>query len=464
MNKKNKVSATLTIALVITAIALILICGCASTKYVDFYGRQYSSVLNKNNFFYRDYGKRISIFGYDGNDNVVVIPSTIRNKPVTYIYESAFRNKNLTSVTIPNSVIEIEAEAFMDNQLTSVTIPNSVTTIAGGAFSNNQLTSITIPASIKKIGARAFANNQLTSVTIPEGVTTIEVGAFSDNQLTSVTIPNSVISIEYAAFANNQLTSVTIPSSVKTIGRDPHGLEGAFITEGAFENNQLANVIISNSVTTIDRRAFMNNLLTNVIIPDSVQEIGDRAFSENPLSSVTIPNGNIKTGISAFGSFHPYFIAYGTGTYVKDGNQILRNGQEIREPATLITEYNREIKTASGSFLWHGPIYFISIDGKKPDQCESTTVKGVIKDTDIERKIPSSLRSKTLYYGTTYVPPGMHSVEVTYLAHYVERSGTTTVWSQDSLIWEHRYLFDGGVYKFTAKTEGNQIIYSIEPQ
>jgi hypothetical protein len=108
----------------------------------------------------------------------------------TEIRDNAFANRNLTTVTIPNSVTRINYRAFANNQLTSVTIPNLVEIIGTDAFSNNQLTSVTISNSVREIGNRAFRNNLLTSVTIPNSVDYIAVQAFANNnQLTSVTVP-----------------------------------------------------------------------------------------------------------------------------------------------------------------------------------------------------------------------------------------------------------------------------------
>jgi hypothetical protein len=133
-------------------------------------------------------GNSVTITGYAGTKRVVRIPPQIRQIPVTIIGDGAFQNKNLTSVTIPNSVNYIGTSAFADNQLTSVTIPNNVTQIGGNAFKDNRLTSVTIPDSVTKIWGAAFQNNQLTSVTIGNSVTEIEGYVFMNNPITNITI------------------------------------------------------------------------------------------------------------------------------------------------------------------------------------------------------------------------------------------------------------------------------------
>jgi len=71
-----------------------------------------------------DGGISVRIVEYIGGNWEVRIPPRIRNLPVTHIGERAFHETNLTSVTIPNSVIEIGVWAFKNNQLTSAIIPN----------------------------------------------------------------------------------------------------------------------------------------------------------------------------------------------------------------------------------------------------------------------------------------------------------------------------------------------------
>jgi len=134
-----------------------------------------------------------TITAYIGTDTTVLIPSRIQGQAVTAIGESAFSNKQLTGVVIPNSVITIGYAAFYNNQLTSVVIPDSVTVILGSAFSENQLTNVAIPDRVTTILAGTFYNNKLVSITIPNSVTTIGDEAFRMNPLTSIVIGANVL-------------------------------------------------------------------------------------------------------------------------------------------------------------------------------------------------------------------------------------------------------------------------------
>jgi hypothetical protein len=112
----------------------------------------------------------IIISGYVGTSREVTIPRAINGMPVTVIGEKVFAGKQLTNITIPNSVTSINVCAFSDNFLTVITIPDSVVSIGDGAFMGNQLTSVTIPPSDRWIGKFVFHENPLTSITIGENV------------------------------------------------------------------------------------------------------------------------------------------------------------------------------------------------------------------------------------------------------------------------------------------------------
>jgi hypothetical protein len=241
-----------------------------------------------------DGGKGVEITEYVGEKWQIHIPPRIQNLPVTHIGDGAFQRRDLTSITIPDSVTTIGQEVFSGcESLTSVTIGNNVTSIGDRAFSScKNLTNVTIPKKVTTIGQQAFVDcTSLTSVNIGNSVTTIGEKAFENNQLTSITIPNSVITIGDGAFAGGwdddkkqplgHLTKVTIGNSVTTIG------------DSAFLNNKLTSITIPNSVTTIGERAFESNQLTSVDIPGNVTTIGGSAFRDNSkLTVINVASGN----------------------------------------------------------------------------------------------------------------------------------------------------------------------------
>jgi hypothetical protein len=177
---------------------------------------------------------QMTITRYDcsSGSGAITIPSTINGLPVTSFGNEAFSFcTNLSSITIPHSVISIGNSAFEGcTSLTNVTIPDSVTSIGSWAFSFcTSLTRVTIPNGLTSIRSGTFSRcTTLASVTIPESVTSIQGqvvpgiggGAFSYcTSLTNVTIPNSVTNIGDFAFSYcTGLTSVTIPDSVISIG------------------------------------------------------------------------------------------------------------------------------------------------------------------------------------------------------------------------------------------------------
>jgi hypothetical protein len=278
-------------------------------------------------FIYTANNGTVTITGYTGTNDVVVIPSTIDGLPVTSIGTNAFQNAPINAVSIPNSVISIGDYAFAScYQLTNLTIGNGVSSIGELAFAEASLSSVTIPDSVTNIGFGAFEDcAPLTAITvgaqnttyssldgvlfdkrqsdliefptglsgsyaIPDTVTNIETGAFSDcSGLTMVTIPTSLSTIKDAFWNCIRLTNVIIPDSVTNIGYY------------AFSGCGLTSLTLPSSVITIGDDAFRGcGRLTNVTISDSVTTIGDYAFSGCGLTSVTLPSSVTTLGDSAF--------------------------------------------------------------------------------------------------------------------------------------------------------------------
>ena len=302
----------------------------------------------------------VTITKYNGTDPEVVIPSEIEGKPVTGIGSFAFaNNKTLTKVTIPDTVLVIDAWAFnLCSSLSEVVMSNNVTEIRTDAFNGcSSLSGIFIPASVTYIGELAFNYCGLTSITvdhantvydsrdncnaiietatntllfgssnsfIPEGIETIRANAFGGRNLENVVIPESVTTIENYAFAGITAYSIEIPASVTSIGQNPFAgcINLAALTVSpsnsvydsrdncnaiieTAENKLIAgtyNTVIPESVTMISVGAFEEcQNITSITVPGNVNEIGGSAFTRSSLSEVIINDGTAVIGSRAFG-------------------------------------------------------------------------------------------------------------------------------------------------------------------
>ncbi len=157
----------------------------------------------------------------DENKYNIVFPSkTPEGNDVVAIRDGAFMGKNLTSVTIPDSVITIGNGSFSGNKIINLDLGEGVQTIGQVAFSSNQLTSVKIPDSVIKIDSAAFNSNKITNLDLGEGVQTFGQSVFMTNKLEHIVIPDSVIKIDDGTFAYNNLISVDLGSGVQTMGID----------------------------------------------------------------------------------------------------------------------------------------------------------------------------------------------------------------------------------------------------
>jgi hypothetical protein len=179
------------------------------------------------------------------------------------------------------STINIPEEVTYNNKTYKVTV------IGADAFQlNKNLTSISIPETVRSIGASAFSGcKKLKSITLPSGITKIERSVFAACQsLKSVTIPEGVTIISESAFANcSSLESVAIPSSV------------TFISPKAFSLCSSLKSIIVKSPTPIDLFNDTFDTFGKLYVPEGSKD----AYSQSPIwKNFTIIEGTETTGIT----------------------------------------------------------------------------------------------------------------------------------------------------------------------
>ena len=352
------------------------------------------------------------------NENPSPITQITIESGVTHIGNYAFywcNNANLTSVSIPSSVVTIGESAFCAcTYLTSVTIGSGVTTIGYSAFNGcSGLTTIEIPANVTSIGNSAFNNcPALTTVTFAAGslLTTIGNSAFySCSNLSSINIPDHVTSIGGSAFQNTKFSSIDIPASVTNI--ETHAFYACSYLEainvnadntvyasedGVLFNKAKTTLIkypqaksgssysIPATVTSIEIAAFMDcTNLTTVTIPASVTNIDNNVFFGcSNLATVNF-NSNPNIGSNVF-----YGIANGATVSMNlTGNQ----GATGEYWMTFYNQnYNFQVP-ATGT-----QIFKAALDGSALTLTELTTDKIITKNNAVILKSTSGPIALTL--------------------------------------------------------------------
>ena len=300
--------------------------------------------------------------GYNGAGGDVTVPAEIDGYTVDVIGVSVFSSEAITSLTLPETVLELRSNAVSGcENMTSVTLPQSLVVINRmNFFSCNSLEEVAIPAGVRYIGENSFRFcDALRKITFEGVCPLIDKGCFSliaedavayvpDDELEAYTeaferagieVPvqpsgkNAVV-VENNGFAeedfgfdpatgtitsyNGFATYLAIPETiggapVKAIGPKafaqhtyialaelPEGLET--IGDNAFYNCEtLARVVFPSTLKRIGDYAFYNAYRSNVLELPSVEHIGAYAFyAIGVTDALELPEGLKTIGDSAF--------------------------------------------------------------------------------------------------------------------------------------------------------------------
>ena len=145
-----------------------------------------SQVVQIGDFILRLGSKDVTVVSTSLTGNVIV-PESFRilgkSYPVVAFEKSLFyENKQVTSVTLPSTITSIPAYAFFGcEKLVNIDIPTSVKFIGSYAFASSGLTSIIIPDGVIEMGEFGIQScSSLTSITLGNGLTSIP-GFWAEN-------------------------------------------------------------------------------------------------------------------------------------------------------------------------------------------------------------------------------------------------------------------------------------------
>ena len=221
---------------------------------------------------------------------------------VTEIEEYAFSFTDLTSITIPNSIVIIGDFAFSETKISSIVIPDSVVTIGDWVFDCcGDLENVTLSRNLEHIGFGCFNNCSKLNYKVyehgkylacPSNDYFMMIGVEDNSLETYIINPNT--KILYEAFSGcTNLSTITIPRSVKAVKYNVFfkciSLTEIKVDENNTEYKSVQGVLFSKDGQTIV--AYPAGKVGNYVIPSTVTSIGASAFSYcTNFTAITIPS------------------------------------------------------------------------------------------------------------------------------------------------------------------------------
>lgn len=306
---------------------------------------------------------------FSGTD--IVIPSEYKEIPIKEIGKWAFREKrNITSVTIPDTVEKICESAFKGTSITEVTVPDSVKIMEGYVFSGcEKLERTSMPKSINELGGHIFEGCQeLKEVNLPENLTEIpEYMFFNCINLENIRLPDVTEKIgDYAFDECNSLKHIDLPESLIIISND------------AFRGSGLTEAALPDGLKEIGNSAFMGCPIDEIVFPDGLEKIGNMAFKHTCLKSVFIPGSVLEIGCSPFGGVYSIFgERFTENVTVSDENPVYYSENNCiitRESGELIFTYDPDSVPKDGSVKIIGSFAYSDINADTVSIPEGVTL------------------------------------------------------------------------------------------
>lgn len=299
-----------------------------------------ASALIKNDIFTRDGNtyivtkmdeahdgipKTYNVAFVSSTNTTVNIPATVADPNNQYTFNvTAIANNstvpNATSVTMPNTIVSIEANAFKGGHITSITIPKSVTEIKSGAFGQmSHLTAINVDAAnpnfrsdngvlIEKkdskewVAAYPLARPD-AEYTVPEGVYGVYTNAFQRaSYLTKITLPASLKESPSTAEFNGYTSAQNLREIAVAAGNTAFkSVDGVLLSADGKKLIAYPNGKAGSPSTNPAYQGVTGQPNASVYkVPDGVESIDQAAFAQvNGLTAIEL-NGVKKLAKGAF--------------------------------------------------------------------------------------------------------------------------------------------------------------------
>ena len=225
----------------------------------------------------------------------ITIPSSVTEIAPEFI------NKNITKVNIAenekyetyqNGVYE-KVNGVREKIIryygteTNIEIDEGIKVIGRLCFEDKNITNITLPDSLEEIGSLAFSRTQQKDLRLGKNIKKLTTGFLYWSNITELTIAeenpyyvveNDVLYSKDNKDGKKELLLIIEPSGAVTEFEIPYGVTK--IGRQAFYNqNKMTKVIVPETVKEIDKGAFgYCKSLTNINIPSSVEKIGEGCF------------------------------------------------------------------------------------------------------------------------------------------------------------------------------------------
>ncbi|OHX63898.1 hypothetical protein NH26_20005 [Flammeovirga pacifica] len=265
---------------------------------------------------------------YDFKNLDIIIPEKLDGQFIKAIengrYRNNFKDKNIRSIQMPESLESIGNEVFKGNKIKKINCPLSLKKIGSYAFHNNLIKEINFSESVHTIENYAFSSNNLDFVSIPSTLRELGEGAFHFNNLNEITLPqiNDENFLYWSTSNGDELENLTIPITLT-----PNSLYRAMYILILDENNtvidntgrllnikenldNIGELIIPNEIDSITIlkigkqgvcNSFINDTnIKKITLPESLERIEYHVFYSNKLENIELPASLKSIGIAAF--------------------------------------------------------------------------------------------------------------------------------------------------------------------